>query len=135
MTDTILYLGNKRYSSWSMRGWLACRLAGLSFAEQVLPLDTPETQARIRAISPSGRVQLKLMASPDAIDIDLTDSAREPVDGSNLDCIIAARLIERLGARLRTQFTAGVGHWHHVRLVLASPDTPGREPATTSECS
>jgi hypothetical protein len=87
------------------------------------------------AISPSGRVQLKLMASPDAIDIDLTDSAREPVDGSNLDCIIAARLIERLGARLRTQFTAGVGHWHHVRLVLASPDTPGREPATTSECS
>jgi glutathione S-transferase len=56
MTETILYLGNKRYSSWSMRGWLACRLAGLSFAEQVLPLDTPETQARIRAISPSGRV-------------------------------------------------------------------------------
>lgn len=86
-------------------------------------------------ISPSGRVQLKLMASPGAIDIDLTDSAREPADRSNLDRMIAARLIERLGASLRTQFTAGVGHWHHLRLVLVAPDAPGREPAPKSERS
>jgi glutathione S-transferase len=56
MTRATLYLGNKRYSSWSMRGWLACRLAGLAFDEVVIPLDTEETQARIRAVSPSGRV-------------------------------------------------------------------------------
>lgn len=29
MSDGILYIGNRRYSSWSMRGWLAVRLAGL----------------------------------------------------------------------------------------------------------
>ena len=56
MDKTILYIGNKRYSSWSMRGWLACRLAGLSFEEVTIPLDLAETQARIRAVSPSGRV-------------------------------------------------------------------------------
>ncbi len=56
MTRATLYIGNKRYSSWSMRGWLACRLAGLAFDEVVIPLDTDETGARIRAVSPSGRV-------------------------------------------------------------------------------
>jgi len=56
MTDTTLFTGNKRYSSWSMRGWLACRLAELDFQEVTIPLDTPETQARIKAVSPSGRV-------------------------------------------------------------------------------
>lgn len=56
MSAATLYLGSKRYSSWSLRGWLACRLAGLTFDEVVIPLDMPETQARIRAISPSGRV-------------------------------------------------------------------------------
>jgi glutathione S-transferase len=56
MSDTTLFIGNKRYSSWSQRGWLACRLADLDFQEVTIPLDAPETQARIRAISPSGRV-------------------------------------------------------------------------------
>ena len=56
MTDTTLFIGNKRYSSWSLRGWLACRLADLDFQEVTIPLDTPGTSARIKAISPSGRV-------------------------------------------------------------------------------
>ena len=56
MSETILYLGNKRYSSWSLRGWLACKLAQLEFKEIVIGLDTPETAARIVAVSPSGRV-------------------------------------------------------------------------------
>ena len=33
-----LIIGNKTYSSWSMRGWLACRQSGLAFEEQVVPL-------------------------------------------------------------------------------------------------
>lgn len=56
MSETTLFIGNKRYSSWSLRGWLACRLAGLDFQEVTIPLDTPDTHKRIRAISPSGRV-------------------------------------------------------------------------------
>ncbi|MBL8702821.1 MAG: glutathione S-transferase family protein [Alphaproteobacteria bacterium] len=56
MSDAILYLGNKRYSSWSMRGWLPCMMAGFPFKEVVIPLDTPETNRSIRAVSASGRV-------------------------------------------------------------------------------
>ena len=33
-----LYIGNKAYSSWSLRGWLACRQSGLPFEEAVVPL-------------------------------------------------------------------------------------------------
>ena len=33
-----LIIGNKAYSSWSLRGWLACRQSGLAFEEVVVPL-------------------------------------------------------------------------------------------------
>ncbi|CAO3416629.1 glutathione S-transferase family protein [Azospirillum endophyticum] len=56
MSDLTLVMGNKSYSSWSLRPWLALRQAGLSFAETVVPLRQPDTAARIAAHSPSGRV-------------------------------------------------------------------------------
>ncbi len=33
-----LFIGNKTYSSWSLRGWLACKQSGLPFEEVVVPL-------------------------------------------------------------------------------------------------
>ena len=33
-----LYIGNKNYSSWSLRGWIACKQSGLPFEEEVVPL-------------------------------------------------------------------------------------------------
>lgn len=57
---TILYVGNKNYSSWSMRPWLALKWSGLSFEERVIPLGGPgygkSKVAEVLAISPSGRV-------------------------------------------------------------------------------
>ncbi len=55
MSDGRLYLGNRRYSSWSLRGWLAVRLAGLDVEEVVIPLDGGATEA-VRRISPSALV-------------------------------------------------------------------------------
>lgn len=52
----VLLIGNKNYSSWSLRAWLALRHAELKFEEQQVWLDTPETKAKIAAFSPSGRV-------------------------------------------------------------------------------
>jgi glutathione S-transferase len=59
MAQGRLYIGNKRYSSWSLRGWLAVHLAGLEVAEVVIPFvrgpgitGTPG----IRAVSPNGLV-------------------------------------------------------------------------------
>jgi len=56
MAEGTLYIGSKRYSSWSLRGWLAVRLAGLDVTEEVIRLGQPETSARIRSVSPSGLV-------------------------------------------------------------------------------
>ncbi len=58
MTDTrpLLVIGNKRYSSWSLRPWLLLAHHGIAFDEIVLPLDTPEFASRIGTLSPSRRV-------------------------------------------------------------------------------
>ena len=60
MADFTVVIGNKNYSSWSLRGWLMARIAGIEFDEIVVPLDRPETQAAIRKHSPSGRVPVLL---------------------------------------------------------------------------
>ena len=52
----LLVIGNKNYSSWSLRPWLLLRHFGVDFDELVLPLDTPEFHERIPAYSPTGRV-------------------------------------------------------------------------------
>jgi glutathione S-transferase len=53
---TTLVIGNKNYSSWSLRPWLLLRHAGVAFEEVRLPLDTPEFHERIGDWSPTGRV-------------------------------------------------------------------------------
>lgn len=52
----VLLIGNKNYSSWSLRAWLALRHAEMRFEEQQVWLATPETRTKIAAFSPSGRV-------------------------------------------------------------------------------
>lgn len=56
MSALTLILGNKNYSSWSMRPWLALAQTGAAYEEIVIPLDRPETAASIAAYSPSGKV-------------------------------------------------------------------------------
>lgn len=58
MTDGTLYIGNKRYSSWSMRGWLAVKMAGLDVAEHVIRFTRPGPTQAIAALSPNGLVPL-----------------------------------------------------------------------------
>ncbi len=54
--STTLVIGNKNYSSWSLRPWLLLRHFGVPFTEVLLPLDTPEFHERVGALSPSRRV-------------------------------------------------------------------------------
>lgn len=56
-----LVIGNKNYSSWSLRAWLLLTEAGIAFEEIRLPLDTPEFAARIRDYSPAGCVPVLLL--------------------------------------------------------------------------
>lgn len=53
MTDIHLIIGNKRYSSWSLRGWLAARLSGLAFEETLIPLYEEGSSEKIKAFNPN----------------------------------------------------------------------------------
>lgn len=56
MTGLVYYHGNKNYSSWSLRGWLALRLSGAPFREVAFHLGEADVRERIRRHSPSGKV-------------------------------------------------------------------------------
>jgi glutathione S-transferase len=60
MADFTVVIGNKNYSSWSLRGWLMARIAGIEFEEIMVPLDLPDTAASIKKHSPSGKVPVLL---------------------------------------------------------------------------
>jgi glutathione S-transferase len=53
-----LVIGNYRYSSWSLRGWIALRMAGLDFEVERIALYQPDTKARILKHSAGGTVPI-----------------------------------------------------------------------------
>src|SRR6476619_2808324 len=53
MAQATLTISSKNYSSWSLRGWLLCKMADLAFTEKVLPSDDPSTRAELLLLSPS----------------------------------------------------------------------------------
>ncbi|HCW60533.1 MULTISPECIES: glutathione S-transferase [Sphingobium] len=53
MADAQITLSSRTYSSWSLRGWLLCRLAGLTVQEQMVALDDPDNRAELLLLSPS----------------------------------------------------------------------------------
>lgn len=56
-----LIIGNKNYSSWSLRSWFLLKEAGLPFEEHRIPLDTDIFVEEIARFSPSGRVPVLLL--------------------------------------------------------------------------
>ena len=53
MSGATLTLSSKNYSSWSLRGWLLCKMAGLGFEEEPIPADCPSNRAELLLLSPS----------------------------------------------------------------------------------
>lgn len=51
-----LILGNKNYSSWSLRPWIAMRVAGIAFDERVIPLYEPGSREQVMRYTPAGKV-------------------------------------------------------------------------------
>ncbi|NMG22147.1 glutathione S-transferase family protein [Brasilonema bromeliae] len=60
MTSLTLVIGNKNYSSWSLRPWLAMKQMGLEFTEIRIPLYQVGSSAQVRRYSPSGKVPVLL---------------------------------------------------------------------------
>ncbi|CDZ59140.1 glutathione S-transferase family protein [Neorhizobium galegae] len=56
MEKLTLYIGNKNYSSWSLRPWIALTAAGIAFEEVLIPFDFPAGNPEFKPISPTGKV-------------------------------------------------------------------------------
>ena len=53
MAAATLTISSRNYSSWSLRAWLLCRMAGLDMAVKTVPIDDPENRAELLLLSPS----------------------------------------------------------------------------------
>jgi glutathione S-transferase len=51
--SAVLTISSKNYSSWCLRGWLLCRMAGLEFTEEILPVTDASARAELLLLSPS----------------------------------------------------------------------------------
>ncbi len=56
MLELLLYVGNKRYSSWSLRAYLALAHTGAPYRLELIGLDLPDTRQNILAVNKAGRV-------------------------------------------------------------------------------
>lgn len=109
-----LILGNRIYSSWSLRGWLLVRQAGLAAEEVVIPLRTPDTAAEIGKHSPSGKVPTLVVG-----DLTVWDSlaiaeycAEQAPDAGIWPADAAARAVARsVSAEMHAGFQALRGAW------------------------
>ena len=69
-----LVIGNKNYSSWSLRSWLLLTEAGIPFEERRLSLFTPEFHAEIGRYTPAGRVPILIDTHDDADGLKIWDT-------------------------------------------------------------
>jgi glutathione S-transferase len=53
MSEATLTINSKNYGSWSLRGWLLCKMVGLDFEERMVSSDDPSTRAELLLLSPS----------------------------------------------------------------------------------
>ena len=51
-----LVIGNKNYSSWSLRPWIAMKVAGIAFEEEVISLSATDFKTRLSKVSGTGKV-------------------------------------------------------------------------------
>lgn len=56
MSELVLYIANKNYSSWSLRPWIALKAAGIPFREVLIPFGPGATNPQFRELSPTGKV-------------------------------------------------------------------------------
>jgi glutathione S-transferase len=74
LSDLTLVIGNKNYSSWSLRPWLALKAAGQSFEEKLIVLRRPETKAEILLQSAAGKLPVLKLNGLKAGDLTIWES-------------------------------------------------------------
>jgi glutathione S-transferase len=130
MSDLLLTMGNKNYSSWSLRPWILMKHLGLDFAERVSPLDTLEFAAHVAAVSPTRRVPFLKHGSLLVWDsLAICEYACE-LAGSGWPKARDARAIARSAcAEMHTGFTALRSQWPMNARACARTTAPSTERA------
>jgi glutathione S-transferase len=112
---TTLTISSKNYGSWSLRGWLLCKMAGLDFEEKLLPSDDPSTRAELLLLSPSFLVPC---LTHDGVEIWDTLAIAEYLDELKPE---AGLLPEDRAARARCRSISGEMHSGFSNLRSALP--------------
>src|SRR5260370_4432346 len=109
-----LVIGNKNYSSWSFRPWIAMKLADIAFDETVISLDAPDFKTRVTALGGSGRVPVL---------IDGNAHVWESLANPGIPCrkISHRRVMSRAASSTRARAYRGIRDARRIRAVAASP--------------
>lgn len=115
MAETTLAIASKNYGSWSLRGWLLCRMAGLEFEEVLASSEDPSTRAELLLLSPSFLVPC---LTHDGVKVWDTLAIAEYLDELKPE----ARLLPKsLAARSRCRSISGEMHSGFTNLRSALP--------------
>lgn len=108
MNPLTLVIGNRNYSSWSLRAWLALKKSGLAYQEKRLSLFVPEFDAAIPHYSPSGRVPVIVVDGQSIWDsMAVCEYLNECVDGKLWPSDVMARAHARsVAAEMHSGFSA-----------------------------
>jgi glutathione S-transferase len=74
MPDFHIYIGYRTVSSWSLRGWLPMRKAGVPFEETLIRYRMPEGRAELDRLSPTGKVPFLVHRRRDGSEVRVWDS-------------------------------------------------------------
>lgn len=110
-----LVIGGKWSSTWTMRGWLACRLSGLPFEAETLYLSRPDSKTRLSEASPTGLIPVLL---DDGFTVTDTLAIAEYLWEKAPGCAIWPGSLQ---ARTAARMSAAEMHAHFVELRAAMP--------------
>jgi glutathione S-transferase len=140
-----LIIGNKNYSSWSLRPWIAMRAAGIAFEESLVPLSEPDFKERVLAHSPVGKVPV--LVDGDAVvweSLAILEHLAERFPEARLwpDDLAARGHARAIAAEMHAGFSAlrnecPMNMWRPTRkaaLSAAAHDDAARIDAMWSEC-
>ena len=131
-----LVIGDKAYSTWSLRPWLVLKHCGAVFDEIIVPLNQPDTDQRIREHSPSGLVPVLKVEGEviwDSMAIAVWAAERYP-EARLWPSDAHARWLARSAAcemhggftALRTACSTGPDHWMVGPSRAPAPDRAAR---------
>ena len=115
MASAALTIASKNYGSWSLRGWLLCKMAGLDFDEVMASSDDPSTRAELLLLSPSFLVPC---LNHDGVKIWDTLAIAEYLSELNPD---SGLLPKDAGARARCRSISGEMHSGFSNMRSALP--------------